>query len=202
MSMSQAYYSANFALDERLMMTMKLSNIMPARLFHRPSSPKDKSSRIDSRKQPQQRVKFSQESTLHIYPRSESTADKRRMTFSTDDFDAFTKDATDVANYITKKMNKWGQDLPECLARLQARRNIPPAVIIGVEHLIRGEKERIREARRTHSETVRKEYNRQRQVYSGCPDLADKVASVSRMSSKDASNRAVKRAAFVVNMEC
>jgi len=124
------------------------------------------------------------------------------MTFSTDDFDAFTKDATDVANYITKKMNKWGQDLPECLARLQARRNIPPAVIIGVEHLIRGEKERIREARRTHSETVRMEYNRQRQVYSGCPDLADKVASVSRMSSKDASNRAVKRAAFVVNMEC
>lgn len=202
MSMSQAYYSANFALDERLMMTMKLSNIMPARLFYRPSSPKDKSSRIDSRKQPQQRVKFSQESTLHIYPRSESTADKRRMTFSTDDFDAFTKDATDVANYITKKMNKWGQDLPECLARLQARRNIPPAVIIGVEHLIRGEKERIREARRTHSETVRMEYNRQRQVYSGCPDLADKVASVSRMSSKDASNRAVKRAAFVVNMEC
>ncbi len=202
MSMSQAYYSANFALDERLMMTMKLSNIMPARLFYRPSSPKNKSSRIDSRKQPQQRVKFSQESTLHIYPRSESTADKRRMTFSTDDFDAFTKDATDVANYITKKMNKWGQDLPECLARLQARRNIPPAVIIGVEHLIRGEKERIREARRTHSETVRMEYNRQRQVYSGCPDLADKVASVSRMSSKDASNRAVKRAAFVVNMEC
>jgi hypothetical protein len=112
------------------------------------------------------------------------------MSFSTDDFDSFARDATDVA----EKMNKWNQDLPECLASLQARRNI------GVEHLIRGEKERIRAARRTHSETVRMEYTRQ--VCSGCPDLAYRVASVSRMSSKDASNRAVKRAAFVANMEC
>lgn len=187
------------------MMTMKLSKsyIMPALLFHRPPSQKDKrSSRIDSHKQPQRqrRVKFSQESTLHIYPRSESTADKRRMSFSTDDFDSFTRDATDVADYITEKMNKWNQDLPECLASLQARRNIPPAVVIGVEHLIRGEKERVRAARRTHSETVRMEYTRQ--DCSGCPDPADRVASVSRMSSKDASNRAVKRAAFVANMEC
>lgn len=186
------------SLREIEMMTMKLSNIMPARLFYRPPSPKDKSSRIDSRKQPQQRVKFSQESTLYIYSKSESTV--RRMSFGADDFDAFTKDATDVADYITEKMNKWNQDLPECLASLQARRNIPPAVAIGVEHLIRGEKERIRAARRIHSETVRMEYTRQ--VCSGCPDPADKVASVSRMSSKDASNRAVKRAAFVANMKC
>jgi len=181
---------------------MSSSNIMPIRLFYRPPSPKDKSSRIDSRNQPQQRVKFSQESTLHIYSKSksESRADKRQTSFGADDFDAFTKDATDVADYITKKMNKWNQDLPECLASLQARRNIPPAVVIGVEHLIRGEKERIRAARRTHSETVRMEYTRQ--VCSGCPDRAYRVASVSRMSSKDASNRAVKRAAFVANMEC
>ena len=186
------------SLREIEMMTMKLSNIMPARLFYRPPSPKDKSSRIDSRKQPQQRVKFSQESTLYIYSKSESTA--RRMSFGADDFDAFTKDATDVADYIAEKMNKWNQDLPECLASLQARRNIPPAVAIGVEHLIRGEKDRIRAARRIHSETVRMEYTRQ--VCSGCPDPADRVASVSRMSSKDASNRAVKRAAFVANMKC
>ena len=111
----------------------------------------------------------------------------------------FTKEATLAATYITKKMIKWSQeDLGACLSRLQDRRNIPPEVAIGIEHLIGGQHVHRRKARRAHHEAVLIEYKRQ--LNSGFRD-PDELACVSMISSKPALNRAVNTAAFVANMD-